>query len=135
MEWEAMKIQTLDVKLEAKPGALAKIYSAFKEAEIDVVASWGYEMGPGEAAAHFYTEDIDEAKKVLTKMGFKPTANNAVWVEGEDETGIYADVLAKVSKAGINLTATDAFSVNGNFATVLFTEQKDFAGLCKALKI
>lgn len=135
MEWDALKIQTVDVKLEAKTGALAKIYSAFKEAEVDIIASWGYEMGLGEAAAHFYTDDIDEAKAVLTKMGMKPTINNAVWVEGEDEAGIYADILAKVSKAGVNLDATDAFAIGGSFATVLFANEKDYGALCKALKI
>jgi hypothetical protein len=135
MDWEAMKIQTIDIKLEPKAGTLAKVYGAFKEADVDIVASWGYQMGPGEAAAHFYTDDIEEAKTVLTKMGLKPTINNAVWVEGEDETGIYFDVLSKVAKAGVNLEATDAFSVNGNFATVLFANEKDYAALCKALKI
>ena len=131
MATTAKKIQTLTVALDAKAGALGKVYSAFKEANVNVLASWAYEMGPGQAQAHFFCADMNKAKDVLGKMGMKPTIDDACWAEGDDRVGVYAELLAKVAKANINIDATDAFSVNGRFATVFFS--KDIPGLCKAL--
>lgn len=136
MQTKAKRIQTLDVQLPTEAGALARIYSGFRESGVNVIASWGYEMRPHEARAHFYVTDLDKTKATLTKMGFKPTVTEACWIEGEDKLGAYAEVLGQVAKAGINIGATDAFTVNGRFASVLFTaEPKDYSALCKALNI
>lgn len=128
-------IQTLDVALPTETGALARVYGAFHEAKINVVASWGYEMAPGKAAAHFYVTDLEATRDVLTRMGFTATTSNAVWFEGKDQIGGYAELLSKVAKANVNLTATDAIAIGGNFASVLFTAPADFAKLRTALKI
>lgn len=129
------RIQTLDVTLPAEAGALARIYSGFREANVNVIASWGYEMGPKEAMAHFFVADTKATEVILKKMGLKAKVNDACWIEGDDKLGAYAEVLGRVSKAGVNLTATDAFSINGRFASVLFTAPNDFPKLCKALEI
>ena len=136
MGFKAKKVQTVDVKLAAEPGSLAKVYGAFKEAGVNVIASWGYEMGPNEAQAHFLASDMSKCKTTLTKMGMKPTITDACWIEGDDKMGTYAEVLTKLAKAEINIGATDAFAIDGKFASVLFcAEPSDFATLCKTLKI
>jgi predicted amino acid-binding ACT domain protein len=66
-------------------------------------------------------------------MGKNPAQGWACYAEGSDQVGVYADLLQKIAKAGINLHATDAFAVGGKFATVFFAEQKDVPALCKAL--
>ena len=126
-------IQTLEVNLETKPGALAKIYSAFKEANVNVIASWGYEMGPDEARAILYPTDLAKAKSVLTELGLSLTVRKACYAECEDKVGTYADLLNKIAVAGVNITATDAFGVNGRCATVFFCDTKDYSALCRAL--
>ena len=131
MATHVKKIQTLTVPLDTKPGALSHVYTAFKEAGIKILASWAYEMGPNQAQAHFYAADTTKAKDVLTKLGKKTTIEDAVYAEGDDQVGVYAELLAKVTKAGVNIEATDAFGVNGKFATVFFA--KDTTALCKAL--
>ncbi len=133
MATQTRKIQTLVVSLETKPGALAHIYGAFREENVNVLASWGYEMGPGQAQAVLYPEDFTKAKKVLTQLGLKPTESYACYATGDDKVGAYAELLHKISKAGINLHATDAFSINGKWATVFFAEEKDLPTLCNAL--
>ena len=32
---------------------------------MNLAASWGYQMVPGEAQAHFFTGDVDRAKQAL----------------------------------------------------------------------
>jgi hypothetical protein len=127
------KIEILTYKLEAKPGALAKVFASFREAKVNVIASWAYQMGPNEAQGHVYASDTAKAKDVLTKIGAQPKTENACYVEDADEVGRYASLLKQIGDAGINLAATDAFAIGGRFATILFVEQKDIPKLCQTL--
>ena len=129
------KINLLTVKLDPKPGALAQVLAAFREAKVNVTASWAYQMGPGEAQAHFFTSDLDRAKQALTKAGKTPKTESAFWVENADQIGNYHSVLQKLAKAGINVEATDAFGIGGKFATVIFVAEGDVAKTAKALGV
>ena len=131
----AKKIDVLTVKLDPKPGALAQILGAFREAKVNVTASWGYQMGPGEAQAHFFTADVDRAKQALTKLSKTPKTEAAFWVEDADKIGNYHSVLEKLAKAGINIEATDAFGIGGKFATIVFVAEGDLAKAAKALGV
>ena len=127
------KIEILTYKLEPKPGALAKVFASFREAKVNVIASWAYQTGPNEAQGHVYASDTVKAKDVLTKIGGQPKAEYACYIEEADEVGRYASLLKKIADAGINLEATDAFAIGGRFATVLFVDQKDIPKLCQTL--
>jgi hypothetical protein len=127
------KIEIVTYKLEAKPGALAKVFEAFREAKVNVIASWAYQMGPNEAQGHVYAKDTAKAKEALTKLGREPKVENACYAEDTDEVGRYAALLKKIGDAGINIDATDAFAIGGKFATVFFVQQQDIAKLCQTL--
>ena len=129
----ARKIELLTVQLNPKPGALAQILGAFREAKVNLTASWGYQMGPGEAQAHFFTSDLEGAKRALTKLGKTAKTEPAFWVEDADQVGSYLNVLKKLSEAGVNVEATDAFAIGGKFATVIFVAEGDVAKAAKAL--
>ena len=129
----AKKIELLTVKLDPKPGTLAQVMSAFRDAKVNLSASWAYQMGPGEAQAHFFTADLDRAKQALTKIGKSPKTEPAFWVDDADQVGNYLAVLQKLEKAGINIEATDAFAIGGKFATVIFVAANDVPKAAKAL--
>jgi len=131
----AKKIDVLTVKLDPKPGALAQILGAFREAKVNVTASWAYQMGPGEAQAHFFTADLDRAKQALTKLGKTPKTEPAFWVDDADQIGNYHGVLQKIAQAGVNVEATDAFAIGGRFATVIFVAANDVPKTAKALGV
>lgn len=133
MATQVTKIQTLRVALNTQPGALGEVYNAFREANVNVIACCGYEIGPGKAEAVFYASDTNRAKDVLTKMGKNPALGNACFAQGDDKVGVYADLLQKIAREKINLHATEAFGVGGKFAGVFFCEEKDVPTLCKAL--
>jgi hypothetical protein len=100
---------------------------------VNLTASWGYQMGPGEAQAHFYATDTERAKQALSKLNKSPTTESAFWVDDADKIGNYHSVLEKLAKAGINIEATDAFGIGGKFATVIFVAEGDVAKAAKAL--
>ena len=130
---EVKRIEVLKLKLEPKPGALAKVFSALRDAKVNVAASWGYQMEPGEAEATLYASDTAKAKQTLEKLGVKPELQRACYAEGSDAIGSYHDLLKKIADAGVNLEASDAFGIGGKFATVFFASAQDFDKLCKAL--
>ena len=129
------KIELLKVKLDPKPGALAEVLGAFRDAKVNLTASWAYQMGPGEAEANFFTADLDRARQALTKLGKKPNTQSAFWVDDADQLGNYHAVLQKIAQAGVNVEATDAFGIGGKFATVIFVGEKDVAKTAKALGV
>ena len=130
------KIQTLDVKLPTEPGSMGRVFGIFREAKVDVIATWGYEMGPGQGQAHFYVKDLELARKTLEKASMTPTTTDAVWMESDNTVGVYAEALTKLGKAGLNIGATDAFAVGNRFATVIYpATPKDFPKFCKTLDI
>ena len=131
----AKKIDLLTVSVDAKPGAFAQVLAAFREAKVNLKASWGYQMGPGEAQAHFFAADIDLARQVLSKQGKKPKTESAFWVEDADQIGNYHGVLQKIAHAGANIEATTAFAIGGKFATIIFVAEGDVAKTAKALGI
>ncbi len=133
MPTQAKKIQTLEVNLNTKPGELSRVYTTLKEYNVDVIASWGFEMGPNQAKAVIYPTDINKAKTALAKLNLTIKPAQACYVTGDNKPGAYAEILDKVAKAGVNLHATDAFGIGNKFATVLFTEEKDYPALFKAL--
>src|SRR2546422_4543274 len=98
MASQIKKIDVLTVKLDAKPGALAQIYSAFRDAKVNVLESWAYEMGPGEAKAHFHAADSDKAKEALAKLGKQAKVEPVFLATGNDQIGVYHEVLDKIAK-------------------------------------
>lgn len=130
---KAQKMESFTVELQPKPGALARVYAALAEAKINVLASWGYEMGPGEAQVHLTAKEGTRLKEVLTKLGFRPEVGAVCLVEGADKPGEYAAVLKKIADAKINVHATDALSVGGKFVASFFVDDKDLPTLCKVL--
>src|SRR5918912_281603 len=98
----AKKIDVLTVKLDPKPGSLAQVLGAFREAKVNLTASWAYQMGPTEAQAHFFAADVNRAREILTKLGKSPKTEPALWVEDADKIGNYHGVLEKIANAGIN---------------------------------
>lgn len=131
---EFKRIKTITVHLDTHAGALCEVYVAFRDADVNVNASWGYEMGPGNAEAIFYVDNLNKAIEVLKGIGKKPQIGEAVWACGDDQLGVYAEPLESIADAGINLHATDAMAVGNKFVTVFFCGEADIDDLCKVLK-
>ncbi|MBU0506881.1 MAG: hypothetical protein ABII18_13050 [bacterium] len=119
------KIKTLTVDLDAHPGSLCHIFNAFKEAFVYVQSSWAYEMGPDKAEVIFCVNDANKAEEVLKQMNKSPRISQAFYVEGDDYTGAYAEILNKVAAANININATDAQAVGNKFVAAFFADDEN----------
>ncbi len=133
MDVQTKRIELLVLDLQARAGALAEVFAGLREAQVDIIGCWAYQMGPDQAHAYLYARDGAKAKAALAKLGRQVRTEQACYATGTDQLGVYHDLLRKVANAGVNLEATDAFAVEGKFATVFWVDQKDIVRLCQAL--
>ena len=133
MDAQTKKIELLVLDLQPRPGALAEVFAGLREAQVDILGCWAYQMGPERAHAYLYARDSAKAKAALGKLGRTVRTEQACYALGTDRIGAFHDLLQKIANAGINLEATDALAIEGKYATVFWVDQKDTARLCQAL--
>ncbi|MBI4402694.1 MAG: ACT domain-containing protein [Deltaproteobacteria bacterium] len=127
------RIETLQVDLDDQPGALAKVFGALREMGVNVHSSWGFVTHPGKGRVILYPSDSKKAREALSKLGSTVDTVPACLVKSEDKLGAYAELLGKITKAGVNLHATDAMAINGTMVAVFFARDQEWPKLCKAL--
>ncbi len=124
------------VEVPDKPGEGAKYLGELKEAGVSLLAFSGFPKGrrtqmdfmPADAAAFKAVAKKGRWKLVGPKKGFL--------VQGDDRTGVVAELLAKLSEAKINVTASDAICAgNDRFGMLLWVKPRDVKKAAKALGV
>jgi hypothetical protein len=117
-----------------KAGEGARALQTLKDAGVNLLAFSGFPVGK-RAQLDFIPED---------PAAFRAAAKRAKWkvvgpktgflVEGEDRTGVCAEILGRLAGAKISVTATDAVVAGaGRFGAILWVKPKDVARAAKAL--
>ena len=97
-----MLIKQLSVFLENRPGTLEEALKVLKEADINMNAlslADTSEFG----IMRIITDDPDAAKQAMKEAGYTSIVNEVIAVELEAKVGSLADVVSKLSGAGINI--------------------------------
>src|SRR5262249_31536384 len=110
-----------------KPGALAEIASRLRNAGVNCVGLWGFNMGPDAAEVIVVAEDPAKAQSVL--QGARK--GTAFLLFGEDKIGGLSPTLDAIAKAGVNLEAVAAFGVSGRCATCIWVHDADVEKVAK----
>jgi hypothetical protein len=113
------------VMVPNKPGEGARALAALREAGVNLLAFSGFPQGrraqldfvPADAAAFKQTAKRAKWKPVGPKRGFL--------VQGDDRLGAVADLLERLARAKINVTAIDAVTVEGRYGAILWVASKD----------
>jgi len=117
-----------------KAGEGARALQTLRDAGVNLLAFSGFPVGK-RAQLDFIPED---------PAAFRAAAKRAKWkvvgpktgflVEGEDRTGVCAEILGRLAEAKISVTATDAVVAGaGRFGAILWVKPKDVARAAKAL--
>lgn len=97
-----MTIKEVVIKVENRPGELARIVGHLYENDVKVSAFWvGTENE--KATLRFVTSDPDSALSVLTGLGFKPTTSDAIAARVPDHPGGLNTLLMILRSAEINI--------------------------------
>jgi hypothetical protein len=129
------KIGYFAMDVADKPGEAVRVLQALSEAGVNLLAFSGFPRGR-RAQLDFVPEDVALFRKALTRAKLKVRPKKTGFlVQGKDRRGAVAEVLQKLAKAAINVTAVDAVSAGGGrYGAILWVKPKDVNKAAKALK-
>ncbi len=111
--------EEITVKLENKPGALAKALRAVASAGANVLAFCGYgENGSGTLLV--VASQTAAAAEALKKAGFAVELHPVVIAEVDDRVGAAAELAEKVAGKGVNVLHAYASGAGKGRTTVVF---------------
>jgi hypothetical protein len=108
---------------------------ALREAGVDLLAFTGFPAGGGKAQVDFVSDDLAGVRRVAKQQGWKlGKAKKAFLVQGDDQVGACHQVLAKLAKQNVNVTAVDAAAAGkGRYGMILWVKPRDYARASRAL--
>jgi len=128
------KVAYFAMDVANKPGEASRVLQALSQAGVNLLAFSGFPRGR-RAQLDFVPEDSARFKKALTRAKLKANPKKTGFlVQGEDRLGAVAEVLQKLAKANINVTAVDAVSAgDGRYGAILWVKPLDVKKAAKGL--
>ncbi len=114
------KVTVVSTRVEDKPGMLAKMTAALREANINLMAMVGHPGDEGQAWLTFIPEDPAALRALAAQEGVQITEEAAVWLEGPDQVGALCAFADKLAAENINIVAGQATGAGGYFAAVFY---------------
>ena len=117
-----------------KPGEAACLLAQLKEAGVNLLAFSGFPKGR-RAQLDFIPADPAAFKAVAKKNKWKLVGpKKGFLIQGDDRVGALAALLAKLSEAKINVTATEAISAGADrYGVILWVKPRDVRRAVKVL--
>lgn len=120
------RVQYFYIMAPDKPGEGARALQVLKEAGVNLLAFSGFPVGK-RAQLDFVPEDPAAFRAAARKAKWKVVGPKVGFlIEGDDRTGVMADLLGKLADAKINVTASDAVVAGGGrFGAILWVKPRD----------
>ena len=133
---EVCAVQYVYVTVKDRPGEGAKVLGALKKARVNLLAFSGFPGKAGKAQIDLVTEQNEDVKRVARDCRWKLSpVKHGFLVQGKDKVGAVADIMAKLAKARVNVTAADAVAAGGGrFGMILWVKKASRAKAAKVLK-
>jgi len=122
------------VEVPDKPGEGVRILGALKEAGVNLLSFTAFPSAKGKTQIDLVALDGNTLTRAAKDAGLTLSPRKqAFFVQGSDRAGAAAEVLRKLSNAGINIRAANGASAQGGFGMIVWVSQGDFANAAKAL--
>ena len=128
------RVQYFYVMAPDKPGEGSRALETLRSAGVNLLAFSGFPAGK-RAQLDFVPENPVEFRAVARKAKWKVTGPKIGFlIEGDDRTGVMADIYAKLAAARVNIVASDAVVAGaGRFGAILWVKPRDVGRAAKAL--
>jgi hypothetical protein len=128
------KVPYFYVMAPDKPGEGAKALQTLRDAGVNLLAFSGFPVGK-RAQLDFVPEDPKAFRAAAKRAKWEVTGPKmAFLIEGDDRTGVMADLLGKLADGNISVTASDAvIAGGGRFGAILWVKPRDVARAAKLL--
>ena len=119
-----------------RPGEGARILNGLKAGRSSLLAFTGFPLGNGRGQLDFVPKNartfLTAARKARVRLVGPKTA---FLIQGQDHTGAVADVISKLAKAHINITAIHAVTGGRNrYGAVLWVKPRNVNLAAKTLR-
>jgi len=131
------RVEYYYVTVPDKPGEGERILSALKESEVNLLAYLGFPAGGRQSQVDLVPGDPVAFRQSAEIAGLTLSeAKQAFLIQGDDRVGAVRDVIAKLAKANINITAAAATSAgSGRYGMILWVAPEDYERTADALGI
>jgi hypothetical protein len=134
----ADKIRRVDycyVQVQDRPGEAARVLGALRDQGVSLMSMTAFPTGAGNAQIDVVAGkgDLDKA---AAKAGLKLSAKKpAFFITGADRAGAVAEILERLAKANVNVTATNAACGQSGFGMIVWVKPSDVDAASRALGI
>jgi hypothetical protein len=117
-----------------KAGEGARALQTLRDAGVNLLAFTGFPVGK-RCQLDFVPEDPSRFRAAARRAGWKVTGPKVAFlIEGEDRTGVCAEILGRLAAAKVNVTATEAVVAGaGRFGAILWVKPRDVNRAAKVL--
>jgi len=130
------RIEYFYVEVPDKPGEGVRVLGALKEAGVNLLSFTAFPTGSGKAQIDLVPQDAQALQKAVKNTGYQLSARKeAFFVQGENRAGAAADVLRKLSSAGINVRAANGAAAPAGFGLILWVAPNDYAKAAQVLGV
>ena len=130
---KVQRITHFKITLEDKPGALLAIAKGLKGKNTSLVGLKALESQPGKSAAYLIPRNADKLRSTLKSLGLAFEEGTSLFVKGTDKTGALIKSLEAIAGAGVNIRATDAIAIGGNYGAFFRVASADLEKAAAAL--
>jgi len=134
---EIRQVDYYYVTVPDKPGEGVRILAALHQAGINLLGFCAFPQGARKSQLDFLPEDGAAFTTAAKKAGLTLSKKKRGFlIQGDDRPGVLAEVLGKLAKAGINVTAVQAACAgSGRYGGLLWVKQPDLRKAARALGI
>jgi hypothetical protein len=128
-------VEYVYVLVKNKPGEGAKILGAIRDRGINLLAFSGFPARASRAQIDIVTDEMRSLQDLAQDMKWKLSkVKKGFLVHGDDRIGAVADIICRLSKAKVNITAVDAVSAGeGRFGMILWVKAASYKKAAKVL--
>lgn len=122
MELLVERVDVWAATIEDKPGGLAEVLSALRDAGADLqfVVARRTPEAPGKGVVFVAPLQTDKEIRAAIQVGFNATSSlHSIRVMGLDQVGILAELTQKLADSGINLRGVSAAVLGSQFVAYL----------------
>lgn len=135
MASQVRKVNYCKLMLPSRAGQGIKVLNAMRDAGVSLLAFTGFPTGAGKSQVDLVADSLGAVRRVASRKGWKVSAaKRAFLIHGDDKVGAVAQVLGRLARAGINVTAADAVSAGKRrYGMILWVKPRDYGRAAKAL--
>ena len=135
MSYKTRKVNYCYITAANRAGAASNILEQIKSAGINLLAFSGFPIGGGKSQVDLVADNLGGIKKLAKQNGWKLSKpKKGFLIQGTDETGAVAKPIGRLTRAKINIVATDAVAAGkGRYGMILWVKPKDYRRAARAL--